>query len=113
MGPVTITCQSENKVSELSTVKTYTDLENYWAPLYEIDDNDNKTPADKMANAIQHNNKTTSYKQQHKELLCKWLKQTMQLTTILDSGAKSHFIQAADNLPKLGESDKIVHLPDK
>ncbi len=97
-------------MNKLATVDTYHAGANYWAPLFTDDDNDE----------IEEGSNASETKQHHQQMIrqfiqMKFTKQkdkTMNRTIIVDSGATSHFVQAADDLPYRGKSQKTVHLPD-
>jgi hypothetical protein len=117
-----------NIVSNIKTNCTYTDSENYWAPLIEDDEDvDEDTEEDEVRDqtsmTIQtiNNINDTGVQQDLKTILRKWINECMNIhkpfhkresTMVIDSGATSSFVRPEENLPVTGFSSKIVHLPD-
>ena len=113
-----------NVVSNIKTYRTYTDSENYWAPLsYDNEDNDRDTAEDDVRMTIENINNIndTEVQQDLKTILQKWINECVSIhkpfhkkesTMVIDSGATSSFVRPEENLPVTGFSSKIVHLPD-
>ena len=111
-----------NVVSNIKTNRTYTDSENYWAPLLEDDeDSDEDTEKDKVRDQTINNINDTEVQQDLKTILRKWINECVNIhkpfhkkesTMVIDSGATSSFVRPEENLPVTGLSSKIVHLPD-
>ncbi len=107
-------------MSKLDIVNTYHDDANYWAPLYENDDDDNVNydKTETCASAAD----TGTHRQAlirrmiqarlARETSCRHGHKCNTVTVVIDSGATSHFIQESDKLPYLGKSNKNVYLPD-
>lgn len=74
-------------MSKVNNTYSYLNSANYWAPLAStIDDDDTD-----LVNTLKH---------------------ATSLTMVLDSGATSSFVMPNKDLPIIGPSNKIVHLPD-
>ena len=117
-----------NVVSNIKTNHTYTDFENYWAPLIDDDkDSDGDTEEDNVRDqtsmTIQtiNNINDTEVQQDLKTILQKWINECANIhkpfhkkesTMVIDSGATSSFVRPEENLPVTGLSSKIVHLSD-
>ncbi len=103
-------------MNKLATVDAYHAGANYWAPLFTDDDNDDIEEV-KTQNTCSNASETKQHGQQliRQFIQSKFTKQkdkTTNRTIIVNSGATSHFVQAADDLPYRGKSQKTVHLPD-
>ena len=100
MGPVTvIQNESEDESKVTNTFGTYSDSNNYWAPLSTDDDDIIKTPTpitikEKIIKCIENFRKMRG--------------QPM----VIDSGATSTFVRKETNLPVKSKSNKIVQMPD-
>jgi hypothetical protein len=128
MGPSVTT---EMQKSKVKSVDTYVNAENYWAPLTNYDDDDdNNEDIQSYPNEQQteHSSALTKPPQHHttveanfKHTFRRWLQQRcgMKLVPkaktkgmVLDSGATSHFVQGADDLPATGSLRMSVMLPN-
>ncbi len=90
----------------MQEVSTYNiDSNNYWAPLFNIEDNDNEE--DKQPTMP-----TTQVQCTRRDLWCKLFGGQSNSTTVLDSGATLHFIWQEDKLPIFGPTHKRVQMPN-
>ncbi len=91
--------------NKINTTCTYLATTNYWAPLYEAEDDDNVKETNTIK-AVQPIANTTSNK---------WTRRVERQRTmklVINSGATSNFVSEEMNLPKKGKSNKEVFLPD-
>jgi hypothetical protein len=105
----------QHVMNKLATFDTFHAGANYWALLFT--DDDNKIEKFKTQNTCSNTSETKQLRQQliHQFIQSKFMKQkdkTTNRTIIVNLGATSHFVQAADDLPYRGKSQKTVHLAD-
>ncbi len=91
--------------NKVNTIHTYLITTNYWAPLHETEEDDHIEDSN-IPKVVQSIANTKSNK---------WTCRVEQLRTmklVIDSGATSNFVPEEMNLPKTGNSNKEVNLPD-
>jgi hypothetical protein len=117
--------------SKVKSADTYCNTANYWAPLANYDDDnnsDNDIQNYPSKPQTEHGSALTKPPQHHTTVgadfthaFSRWLQKWcgMQLIPkierkgmVLDSGATSHFVQGADNLPATGSLRMSVTLPN-
>jgi hypothetical protein len=117
--------------SKVKSVDTYVNAANYWAPLTHYDDdddNDENIQSYPNKQQMEHGSALTKPPQHHttveanfKHTFHRWLQQrcciklvpkTKTKGMVLDSGATSHFVRGADNLPATGCLHMSVTLPN-
>jgi len=107
-------------VSKVKSTCTYTDTANYWAPLTDVDEDDN-IDADVKPHVAINNLSDAQVQRNLRSTIMAWIHQRMgkhnqfqrtASTMVIDSGATSSFVRPEENLPITGHSNKIVNLPD-
>ena len=92
--------------SKIKTNHTYLATTNYWAPLHDEEEETNEPEQINIIEAKQSIATTRGNK---------WTRRIERRRTtklVIDSGATSNFVPTEMNLPKMGKSNKEVHLPD-
>ena len=94
---------SKNK---LTTNHTYLTTTNYWAPLYDEEDDVKEPEQIKIITAKQStvNTKTNKWTRR--------IERRRAMKLVIDSGATSNFVPEEMNLPRMGKSNKEVYLSD-
>ena len=93
---------------KINTNHIYMAATNYWSPLDDNDNEDNKENYEEI-------NTTQSPATTIKKKANKWTRQIIrqrQHKIIIDYGATSHFMSEDLNLPREGPSNKEVYLPN-
>jgi hypothetical protein len=88
-------------------IRTHLETTNYWAPLHEEEDDDDRIV--EQINPIINEQlipKTKTNK------LTRRIERRKQMKLVIDSGATSNFVPESMDLPKKGRSMKEVYLPD-
>jgi hypothetical protein len=106
--------------SKVKAVDTYFTHANYWAPLTDDNNNDDDDNIQKeqskfaLTTPQEHHTTVEAF---DKNAFCRWLHQrcniklaskTEEMGMVLDSGATSHFVRLAENLPTTGSSYMTV-----
>ena len=109
--------------SKLDRVTTYMDDTNYWAPLF-IDDDEDEDHGNNEDRQDSTCASATDTDNHRRGLIQRMIRARLAQTNIkygnkrntasvvIDLGATSHFVQSSDNLPYLGQSQKMVKLPN-
>jgi hypothetical protein len=117
--------------SKVKSADTYCNTANYWAPLANYDDDnnsDNNIQNYPSKQQTEHSSALTKPSQHHTTVgadfthaFSRWLQKRCGMQLIpkterkgmfLDSGATSHFVRGADNLPAMGSLRMSVRLPN-
>ena len=84
---------------------THLNATNYWTPL-QLDEDENEEEEEEEVNKIYNEQKPKSNKWERR------LTRRIEKRMVIDSGETSHFCSEEMDLPKEGESNKLVYLPN-
>ncbi len=93
--------------------QTHPEIKNYWAPLYEEEDeaNDEEECQHEMNAKETTKKKNKPRNRPGGRQRSEKAKQT-RLKLVIDSGATSHLLREEENLPKIGGTSTTIYLPD-